>query len=67
MMVIAYNECYFTNLFSLHEDESGSKDKTVKIYKFTVDGVTICLILTDCYDLKGWGLEYGAEGRATKK
>ena len=44
-MMIAYNECYFTN-FSLYEDESGSKDKTVKIYKFTVNGVTICLILT---------------------
>ena len=57
--MIAYNECYFTK-FSLHEDESGSKDKTVKIYKFTVNGVTICLILTGLLWSKRLGLEYGA-------
>jgi len=53
----------FTKMNDAPATKSGGKEKTVKIYKFIVDGATICLILTDCYDLKGWGsLEYGAEG-----
>ena len=34
------------------------KEKTIRVFKFLVDGEIICLVLTDCYDLKSW-LEYG--------